>query len=194
VRAPPGLADPVWLRTVRADPSFLPEKPLTKGGHIRQPDFLVADLLQDWNWKTVFALPTGPTDQTHINFKELRAARMWLRRHAKKGFQRRGTRLVLLCDSRVCVGALTRGRSKSPSFNQALRAFIPLSIAGHIYLTPLWTPTGANPGDPPSRGASLSRWLKDIRDASKRRLKVMATFETANGKESNWIDLSTCTA
>ena len=159
VRPPPGLEE------LRPSAEFR-----TKSGGYRPPDFIVTDKIVGWAWKEIFRLECKD-DPAHINIKELRAARMFVRRYAQKGPKPHGIRLLLFCDSRVCVGAVARGRSASSYFNKHLKRFIPLCLGSHIYLTIVWIPTGANPGDPPSRGVSVQQWLREARlEAAERRL------------------------
>jgi hypothetical protein len=143
---------------------------MTKSGNFRTPDYLIADRLVDWDWKETFRLKCGPEDTTHINHKELRALRMHVRRFARMGPSARGRRIVILCDSQVVVGALSRGRSASRKLNRAVKAFIPLLLPAHLYMAILWVPTGANPSDAPSRDSSLHAWLAQAKKEASERL------------------------
>jgi len=155
LKSPPGLELAYDLEEARK----------TSGGYCREPDYIVGDKLVGWDWKSIFSVKA--LDKAHINVKELRAAMIWVRRMARRCHN---TRCVCLIDSRVVVGALARGRSASKELNRNLRKFIPMCLASNLYFVPLWVPTGANPGDPPSRGRSLRPWLHYARiDARKRR-------------------------
>ena len=92
-RGPHGLVRPLLgLEDSRlGDPRYV-----TKSGNFREPDYVVADRLIDWPWKEIFSLHTGPADQTHINFKELRGVRMFVRRKAKGGPSQFGKRIIIL--------------------------------------------------------------------------------------------------
>ena len=158
IREPPGLTLHWNLQEAR----------VTKGGNYREPDFVVADKLAHWNWKSIFAIKVE--QEAHINLNELRAAKHWIRRYAQRGPTGKGTRLLLLLDSRVVVGGLARGRSGSPLLNKHLKTLLPMYLGSNLYVAPLWLPTGSNPADCPSRFSSLASWLKEARrDARKRR-------------------------
>ena len=160
-RPPPGLE--------LLDPSATSR--LTKGGCYREPDYLVGDKLVSWPWQEIFSLDCS-ADPSHINLKEFRALRMYLRRRAKRGPKGAGERVLLLCDSRVVVGALAHGRSSSHALNRGLRSLIPICLGSHLYPIPLWIPTGANPSDAPSRKVHLGVWLKKERQAARLRLRA----------------------
>ena len=63
--------------------------------------------------------------------------------------------LVVLCDSRVIVGAWSKGRSSSRQLNGLLRSCLAWSIAGRKLLCLLWVGTHFNPADGPSRGKGV---------------------------------------
>jgi len=127
-----------------------------------KPDLAVGDQLLDWHWKYVFEWRCDPNDKAHINEKELRAARTWIRRMCRAG-ARNGRRLVLLCDSRVATGAVNRGRSPAKRINRLLKTLVPFLVGAESYISVLWIPSKANPSDPISRGSSLWRRLKSER-------------------------------
>ena len=131
----------------------------------------------DWDWKEVFRM--GCSDDAHINLKELRAVKAYLRRRARKGPTGSGERIIILCDSRVVVGALGHGRSSSTGMNRMLRQLLPIIIGSHLYPIVLWVPTGANPADPPSRGSSLHEWLAQTRTARTKRTRGEDTSSPA---------------
>ena len=114
--------------------------------------FEVATEVATWKWRAIFALPCR--DDQHINSKEPRATRVYLRRTLKRKSGRR-KKLLLLVDSRVALGALAHGRSPSAPVNAYLKSIIPDPLAWDTYLVPLWVPSEANPSDPPSRKRPL---------------------------------------
>ena len=158
IREPPGLEGV-------ANP--LGKQRNTKGGFFREPDHIVGDKVIQWDWKQTFSLTCN--DPSHINLKEMRALRIYLRRRAKGGQKGAGQRVIILCDSRVVVGAVAHGRSPSKQLNRMLRKTLPILLGSGIYPIILWVPTGANPGDPPSRGACVARWLRCSRHTAKTR-------------------------
>ena len=122
----------------------------------------LAERLIRLQWKTVLKLTC--TDDAHINLKELRAVKLYCRRRARLSKHYPfGQRLLILVDSKVAVGAITRGRSPSPSINRVLRQLIPICLAGKLHITPLWIPSKLNPSDPPSRGRPLWTWLCELK-------------------------------
>jgi hypothetical protein len=173
LRPPPGLEG-----TRPRDPEYL-----TKSGRPREPDYVVGDRLCYWNWKEIFKLKTGDTDKTHINFKEMRALRMWVRREARSGPSTLGRRIITLCDSRVCVGAVGRGRSASINLNRTLKQTLPLLLGSKLYLTVLWVPTGANPSDAPSRDFPLPQWLREARRSARGRKAAGPSRRRAEGQK-----------
>ena len=90
----------------------------------------------------------------HINTQELKAlvAEVKDRGLVLRGV---GSRLVCLLDSRVCVGALAKGRSSSRQLNDCLRKFLGWRSLLRVGLSVLWINTHDNPADDPSREADL---------------------------------------
>ena len=100
--------------------------------------------------------PRAGFQQQHINVLEARAVLFAVRRLVRDGA--RDARVLVLCDSRVCVGAFGKGRSSSRRLNFPLRCVVGLALAHGITLEIVWIPTWANPTDAPSRGRPLSVW------------------------------------
>ena len=125
----------------------------------------IGDLICDWNWRTVFSHPV--TDNSHINFKEPRAVRLYLKRQAKSRTKK--GRVIVLVDSQVARGAPMRGRSPSKPINRQLRRLLPMLLGGQLYPSFLWIPSEANPSDASSRVQPLWGWLKDARSATRPR-------------------------
>ena len=111
-----------------------------------------------WPWKLTFAIKVA--DKEHINLKELRALRAYVRRRAKGGYTT-PQRILVLIDSQVARGAIARGRSPSLPINQALRSILPYVAGSDIQLSVLWVPSALNPSDAPSRAQPLWQWLAD---------------------------------
>lgn len=131
---------------------------------MRPPDKDVARVLCEWDWKQVFGYRFKRSDEAHINIKELRVCIEYLKRRVR-GRAECHKRFIHFLDSRVCVGAVGKGRSSSRSINPFLRSMLPTLLGADVCICPLYVPTGANPGDPPSRGVLLDVWLKELRDA-----------------------------
>jgi hypothetical protein len=66
-------------------------------------------------------------------------------------------RLLVLSDSQVAVGALSKGRSSAPTLLRRLRAISASLLAGGVQLSVRWIPSASNPADEPSRRFSARR-------------------------------------
>ena len=86
----------------------------------------------------------------HINLGEMRAAVMWGQVLAREPTSAE-RRVVMLTDSGVVAGALTKGRSGSWALNRLLRVRAALEAAGAYRLIPRWVPTHLMPADRLSR-------------------------------------------
>ena len=72
----------------------------------------------------------------------------WVLRSSSR-FERR---VVVMVDSKVIVGAVTKGRSCSIPINSILQRLAALCFAGGLVLHVVFVPTSHNPSDWPSRG------------------------------------------
>ena len=72
-------------------------------------------------------------------------------------------RLMVLVDSRVVLGAVSKGRSSSRKSNFTLRKLVFLCLACDIALELVWVPTWANPADAPSRKNRLGARMPHCR-------------------------------
>jgi hypothetical protein len=103
------------------------------------------------------------TNGQHINVEEGHA----LIRYVKwilRSRHRFGHRVVILIDSKVVIGAVTKGRSSSMALNAVVRRIAALCFAGGLTLHCVFIPTSHNPGDWPSRGGPAT-WPADLRRA-----------------------------
>ncbi len=89
----------------------------------------------------------------HINILEMKMVRAELIDLVSK--IRTPHRAVLLVDSRVVVGAFSKGRSSSRQLNRILRSLIGWSVAGEKSLHLVWVRSKSNPSDHPSRGLPI---------------------------------------
>ena len=96
----------------------------------------------------------------HINFLEMEALASLLKR--LKGEKVFAKRILVFLDSRVCVGAVAKGRSSSRSLNAVLRRIAGMLFAQGNMQEVVWVATWAIPADAPSRGASLSKWMANL--------------------------------
>ena len=72
----------------------------------------------------------------------------------------RRQRILCCVDSRVVLGAVTKGRSSSRKLNHVLRKLAYECLASSLTVDLLWVPSWANPADAPSRHFSLERWRR----------------------------------
>ena len=107
-----------------------------------------AALVARSEWRTIVSSRWRRPE--HINVLELRAlttAMRWVLsfRHAVS------CRLLVLCDSQVVVGAVTKGRSSSQLLLRRLRYLAAMVLASGLRLTLRWVASADNPADGPSR-------------------------------------------
>ena len=86
----------------------------------------------------------------HINVLEGEALVLFLRWLLRSGGNH-STRVVVLLDSAVLLGAAAKGRSSS-QLNRLLRKVAAMTLAGNIQLHLIFVPSSENPADFPSRG------------------------------------------
>ncbi len=103
----------------------------------------------------------------HINVEEAKALLSYVRWILRSG-ARAGHRIVVLLDSKVAVGAITKGRSSSWPLNQVIRRLAALCFAGGLKLHLIFIPTEHNPGDHPSRGGP-GTWPSALKQHKKAR-------------------------
>ena len=104
----------------------------------------------------------------HINIEEGRALLHFVK-WVLRSQARFCRRVVLLVDSKVVIGAVTKGRSSSLQLNALLRKLAALCFAGGIVLHCVFVPTSHNPSDWPSRGGPET-WPAALRRRRKERL------------------------
>ena len=130
-------------------------------------------------------------DEEHINIREGRAF-LALLRWVLRARGRHGHRIVILVDSRVWLGGVTKGRSSSLPLNTLLRQVAALVMAGGLVLHVVFIPTAWNPADDPSRGLALPRARRDYvnsgDEASKAYLRLQKYFEDTDGAWQHLID------
>ena len=110
-----------------------------------------AALVTPATWTELFAYRFRAND--HINVLELVALVSLLRRLSNQGVRRQ--RILCCVDSRVVLGAATKGRSSSRKLNHVLRKLAYECLASSLTVDLLWVPSWANPADAPSRHFSL---------------------------------------
>ena len=90
-------------------------------------------------------------DPEHINVEEAKGLMTYVE-WVLRSKDRFGQRLVALLDSRVVIGAVTKGRSSSWRLNRVIRRLAAHCFLGGLILHLIFIPTEHNPGDHPSRG------------------------------------------
>ena len=93
-------------------------------------------------------------DDEHINVREGRAFLCTIRWLLRSSARHR-TRLIVLVDSRVWLGAALKGRSGSLPLNALLRQLAALVMGSGIVLHLVFIPTAWNPSDALSRGVPM---------------------------------------
>lgn len=115
-------------------------------------------LYQGWGWLHLARVPGQWTTiisskfrwSEHINVLEIRAvtaAVNWLVSRPSA----LNTRILLLSDSQVAIGAISKGRSSSFQILASLRSLSALLLAGMLRLSLRWISTDLNPADRASR-------------------------------------------
>jgi hypothetical protein len=99
-------------------------------------------------WRTLIAARWSREE--HINQLEISSISTALRRVLSTPLSIR-RRLLILSDSQVAVGALTKGRSSSFKLLCRIRPVSALLLASGISLYLRWIPSDSNPADGPSR-------------------------------------------
>ena len=98
-------------------------------------------------WKPFFSFEFMA--HKHINLLEIESAFSLLRHLAAEG--RRTCRVLAMTDSRVALGALSRGRSSSRRVNYLLKKVAALCLCYGFQFDVVWVPTWGNPADATSR-------------------------------------------
>ena len=111
-------------------------------------DIVLDRQLVEREWTTLIACTWRAPE--HINSLELRAVSTGVRRVLSSPLAVR-SRLLVLCDSQVAVGALAKGRSSSRTVLLRLRPITALLLSSGLLLYPRWLASDLNPADGPSR-------------------------------------------
>ena len=102
------------------------------------------------HWSTIVSSPWSKSDE-HINSFELRSATTAIRWALSFPQSLPHRCLLLLSDSQVAVGCLTKGRSSSHNLLKRLRTISSLLLSSGLQLFTRWIPSESNPADEPSR-------------------------------------------
>ncbi len=115
------------------------------------PQAEVHQMLRALPWEVSRSVRLGR--DAHVNVQELRAMKGELKDLALS--QEGEGRHIDGVDSRVALGAWSKGRSSSWQLNAVLQGSMGYSIAGRRRMFGLWTESASNPADDPSREAEL---------------------------------------
>ena len=104
--------------------------------------------------------------QPHINLLELKA---FLKEERRLCSMHRQKRCLAGLDSQVCLGALVKGRSSSPSINRALRCSLAYPLGAGFYNYFMYFLSEENRADGPSRhrppdapDLELPNWFEEV--------------------------------
>ena len=103
-------------------------------------------------WKLVYA--GRWREPEHINVQELRTV-CGLLRHLSRSTSAYGSRVLVLLDSMVALGAGSKGRSSARPLLRLCRQMAPAQVILGIRLLLRYIPSELNPADGPSRGTSV---------------------------------------
>lgn len=112
------------------------------------------DCFREQRWRTIIS--SAWEQPEHINVLELRAVGSALRWVLSRPSSVE-SRLLVLCDSQVVVGAVNKGRSSSQDLLRCLRGVGALVLASGVQLAVRWIQSADNPADEPSRGIFCGR-------------------------------------
>ena len=118
----------------------------------KEPSVFASTVAESLPWRTTASFHFRET--AHINLQEARALRREISQLARDPANHNTVQLCLN-DSRVVVGAVSKGRSSAFRLNGLIRTLIPYLTLANICLGLLWVETKSNPADYPSRFALL---------------------------------------
>ena len=121
----------------------------------------------------------------HINILEGEAFLLLLR-WILRSRRRHCSRVVMLVDSAVWLGAVAKGRSSS-ALNRLLRKACALQLAGDIMLHVVLVPSSENPSDEPSRGVRCRRPPSTRRHRRGKLAQRLLQFVKASKLATQWM-------
>lgn len=144
------------------EPSILPcTDPLFPDRLWHEDPEWISDLSESLAFKELFRFQFKVPG--HINVNESRTHKSWIKSMAKS---EPNTRFCGLLDSRVTMGAASKGRSSSPAISRVLQGTMAYIIGGNLYPGLLHCYSSENRADDPSRNRplrgpskELPRWL-----------------------------------
>jgi hypothetical protein len=122
-----------------------------RGDRVLAPP-LASSWTREERWATTF-MGTWET-QEHINVQEARTV-VSLMRHLARTSQAWGSRVLVLTDSMVTLGCLSKGRSSASPLLRLCRMTAAITLSLRIRLLLRYIPSEMNPADGPSRGMKV---------------------------------------
>ena len=118
----------------------------------------------------------------HVHLLELASLIGLLRRITREGI--RTQRLLVLVDSRVVLGAVSKGRWSSRKFYFLLRKLGFCYLAYDIALELVWVPTWANPADALSRDKPIESWYASLPEFPPSLTAVLGSAHALSGAQA----------
>jgi len=131
--------------------------------------------------------------QGHINVLECRVHKTWLKHCARV---HPNSRTVALLDSRVTLGATSKGRSSSRAICRVLQGSLGYILGGCLYPGGIHIASAKNRSDPPSRNRPVAppskespAWLDDLRASRFDRFDRVLEASNYSGSAQLWLRL-----
>ena len=129
----------------------------------------------------------------HINVNEARVYKSLVKSIAKA---EPGHRFVALLDSRVTIGAASKGRSSSSSLSRILQGTLGFILGGNLYPGLLHCSSARNRSDGPSRGRDLvgpskdaPQWFLDLANGDSRAFDCVVSSSRIPKIAARWLRL-----
>ncbi len=168
--------------TIPTDPSY-PQRP----GH-EDPEWIL-ELCDCLTFSELFRYRFKRPG--HINVNEARTYKSLLKAIAKS---EPNTRFLAILDSRVTIGAASKGRSSSSSISTILRGCIAYCVGGNLYPGLLHGPSDKNPADAPSRDREVPAprrrhpsWLSDLQQGNFHKFDCVVQSSQFSLNAARWL-------
>ncbi len=129
----------------------------------------------------------------HINVLECRVHKTWLKHCAR---MHPNSRTVALLDSRVALGATSKGRSSSRAICRVLQGSLCYILGGCLYPGGIHISSAKNKSDAPSRNRPVPPpskeppiWLEDLRQSKHERFDRVLEASNYSGSAQLWLRL-----
>ena len=127
----------------------------------------------------------------HINVNEMRTYKSFIKSCAKSTPD---SRIVALLDSRVIIGAASKGRSASPVLGKVLRGTMGYVLGSGLFPGLLHCPSKANRSDGPSRDRELApptralpQWLLSLQKGGSRAFDFVVASSRFPKNAARWL-------